>query len=76
MEFGFQKYKSANNWMKSVNTEEHQSFKMNRLESAKRHLLAYDEGEFIDPESNCFHMSHAAVNCLMVAYYDFMEKKG
>ena len=72
--FGAQKY-AAHNWKKSLNTEDHDQLKEDRLGSAKRHILAYQKGEKLDLESGQPHLGHAAWNLLCVMWYDLNERK-
>jgi hypothetical protein len=56
LQFGAQKY-AAHNWRKG--------FVWSRpLSAAMRHLLAFNNGEDRDPESNLSHLAHAAC-CIM-----------
>ena len=50
-------------------------FKMARIGSALRHILAYVGGEKIDPEFGQTHLAHAACNLLMVADIEILETK-
>ena len=36
--------------------------------AAMRHMLAYRDGEFCDPESGLMHLSHAACNLMFMLY--------
>ena len=59
MGFGAKKY-AAHNWRNGI--------EQSRLLSACfRHILAYNEGEDIDPESGLPHLAHASC-CLMFAF--------
>jgi len=79
LQAGANKYSPDNpteeNWKKSLNTSDHDSFVYDRRESAKRHLMMYDSGELIDPDTKSPHMVMVAWNCLVVAWYDFYKEK-
>lgn len=42
--------------------------------AAMRHLIAWKNGEKIDPESNLNHCAHACVNCLFLLYFELHPK--
>lgn len=58
MAFGAKKYKS-HNWRAGIE-------RSRLLSAALRHILAYNEGEDLDPESGLSHLDHASC-CLMFA---------
>jgi|TARA_R110000744_G_scaffold344397_1_gene449772 hypothetical protein len=58
--FGASKY-SPNNWKKGQPTSE-------ILGSLLRHLIAYQDGETVDPESNKHHLGHAMCNLMFLVY--------
>lgn len=59
---GAQKY-APNNWKKGMEWSK-------VLASLKRHIAAFEKGEDVDQETNCYHMAHAAWNALaLVSYY-------
>jgi hypothetical protein len=59
--FGAQKY-GANNWRKDMN-----KFPVSRhFASIQRHLLAWNEGEDIDPESGLPHLHHAMTQLMIL----------
>lgn len=60
LEFGANKY-SDNNWKKGLKTTE-------IIESMMRHMVAYLNGENIDPESNLPHTGHIMCNAMFLAY--------
>jgi hypothetical protein len=63
--FGAKKY-AAHNWRKGI--------KQSRLiAAALRHLLAFNDGESFDPESQLCHLLHASC-CLMFAYEMFLTR--
>jgi len=56
LEFGAKKY-GRDNWRKGGD--------INRfIDAALRHIMAYNEGEDLDPESKLPHMAHAGCNIL------------
>ena len=64
--FGAEKYE-ANSWQNLPDG-------YNRYKAAMlRHLVAYEKGEVIDPESGLPHLAHMAWNALAVLYF---SKKG
>lgn len=73
--FGAKKY-APNNWKLSVNTEDHDSLRNDRMDSALRHIVSYMRHEKIDPESNQPHLGHAAWNLLCVLWYDMNDTRG
>ena len=59
--FGAQKY-GANNWRKDMN-----KFPVSRhFASIQRHLLAWNDGEDIDPESGLPHLHHAMTQLMIL----------
>ncbi len=58
MGFGAKKY-AAHNWRNGIE-------RSRLLSAALRHILAYNEGEDVDPESKLHHLDHASC-CLMFA---------
>jgi len=63
--FGAQKY-GAHNWRKGTNYSR-------LLNSAHRHLAAFERGEDVDTESGLSHLLHAATN-LMFLYSFVLDK--
>jgi hypothetical protein len=62
MEFGEAKY-DRGNWRKGI--------PYNRcLDSLLRHILAFKEGETLDPESGLPHLGHAACNIQFLLRYE------
>lgn len=57
-EFGVRKYKDPWAWVAKVSVEDF-------VEATKRHLLARDRGEEIDPESGLEHIEHALCSLAM-----------
>ena len=41
-----------------------------------RHLIAYQEGELIDPESGISHLKHLFFNAYVLVYLEYIEKYG
>ncbi len=50
------------NWAKGLNFSR-------VLSAAQRHLLAWNNGEDLDPETGISHVAHAACNCLFLLDY-------
>lgn len=64
--FGAKKYE-PNNWQKVEDP-------VNRYYAAAlRHLIAWREGEKIDPESGLSHLAHAACNLMFLQYFEDLE---
>ena len=62
LDYGAKKYE-AHNWTKGI--------KYSRvLSAAQRHMLAWNEGESLDPESKLSHLAHAACNLLFLLDYE------
>lgn len=59
---GEKKY-GKNNWKKGNFTDV-------PYDSAMRHILAWQSGDSLDEESGCNHLFHAAVNLMMMWYYE------
>lgn len=67
--FGAEKYE-ANNWKKA--TEED----LERIKGAQlRHIMAYNSGELIDPESGLNHQYHISFGCMVLAYFNRHNKE-
>ena len=66
--FGANKY-APNNWAKVENG--YQRYKAAML----RHLVAFEKGEVIDPESGLPHLAHMAWNAIAVMYFGLLEHK-
>ena len=67
--FGAKKYE-PNNWQKVPDA-------VNRYyAAAQRHLLAWREGEKIDPESGLSHLYHVACNMMFLSWFDKENKDG
>lgn len=64
--FGAEKY-AENSWQTVENGDKRY------LAALIRHLLAYQKGEKIDPESGLPHLAHAATNALFIL--EFESKK-
>ena len=63
MGFGAVKY-GDNNW------KEGEGLKPDRVYAAlQRHLLAYQGGELLDPESGMSHLAHAGCNLMMLHHF-------
>jgi hypothetical protein len=67
--FGAKKY-AANNWKKGSTDEDQQRY----LGAALRHLLAYMDGQKIDPESGESHLYHLGCNLMFLDYFDRQQK--
>lgn len=64
-EFGATKYE-RDNWKRG--------FKYNRsIAAALRHIMAFKDGEDLDPESGLCHVAHA-IACLEHLLYDFVHR--
>jgi len=70
----------ANNWKNSINTEDHDQFMYDRLESAMRHIQRIRYGERFDAETiegaediKVAHAVCAAWNLLVYEYYEYMR---
>lgn len=61
LEYGAKKY-SKDNWKKGLPYTE-------VIDSLTRHLLAFKDGEDVDPESGCLHLGHVAANTMFLTYY-------
>jgi len=64
--YGSRKY-DDNNWKKSEHPDRYYA-------AACRHLAEIRKGNYIDPESNCFHIDHALTSLVM--YRELMIKQG
>ena len=62
--FGAEKY-DANNWKKATHEDRTRS-----AGSLLRHMMAYQKGELIDPESGLEHTYHMATNIMFMDWYD------
>jgi hypothetical protein len=66
LDFGAKKY-DAHNWRKGI--------KYSRvLSAAQRHLMAWNDGQTIDPETGITHLAHAACNLLFLLEYELSGK--
>lgn len=63
---GANKY-GARNWMKGLTVS-------SILDSLNRHLLEYEKGIDIDPESGLSHLSHIGANLMMLMHFTGNEK--
>lgn len=62
LDYGASKY-APHNWTKGI--------KYSRvLSAAQRHMLAWNEGESVDPETGISHLAHAACNLLFLLDYE------
>lgn len=62
LDYGAKKY-APHNWSKGI--------KYSRvLSAAQRHMLAWNEGESVDPETGISHLAHAACNLLFLLDYE------
>lgn len=66
LHFGAKKY-SRDNWQK-VNPEEYKK-------ACMRHLIAFYEGEWLDPESNLPHLAHLICNAIFLLWFKNNENK-
>lgn len=71
-EAGAVKY-AVNNWMKSLNTDDHSNFVRDRFDSLLRHVNAYHNGEWLDIETKCPHLVQVAWNALVIVWYTLQE---
>lgn len=69
LKYGGNKYGDPLNWMKGNDYTV-------PLDSAIRHLMAYQKGENFDKESNLHHLLHVATNIMFLYYYDRHFKEG
>ena len=67
--FGAGKY-DAWNWLASAGSNDHDDFRDRCYDALQRHLLALQEGEYLDQDSKMPHIYHAACNVMFIAYYD------
>lgn len=66
LDYGAKKY-APHNWRKGI--------KYSRvLSAAQRHLMAWNDGEDLDPETNISHLAHAACNILFLLQYELSDK--
>ena len=61
LEYGANKY-ARGNWLKGLTD-------VNCIDSLLRHLVKYQSGELIDPESGCHHLDHVLANALFLAHH-------
>lgn len=73
MAFGAKKY-ARNNWLNSLNTEEHDAFQEGALRSLLRHAHALADGELRDPETGEYHVNHIACNAMFWLVYQLRKK--
>lgn len=67
--FGAEKY-GENNWQEVENAE-------NRYFAAlMRHLVAYRNGEVVDPESGVSHLAHAFCNLMFLRHFEKLNEAG
>jgi len=59
--YGAEKYE-AHNWRMGIPISRYFS-------AAQRHLLAWNDGEDIDPESGLLHLAHASCNLMFLLYH-------
>lgn len=64
MAFGNQKYRDVRNFRTVKNGRDRY------LAATLRHVLAYLDGEPLDPESGLSHLAHGACDLLMAAWFD------
>lgn len=62
LQFGAQKY-AAHNWRKGIEWQR-------TIDAALRHLMAYNNGEDIDPESGLSHAAHAMCNLMFLLEWE------
>lgn len=67
--FGAKKYESWN-WIKSVGTEDHNTFRDRCYGALQRHLLAIERGEYLDSETGLPHHYHAGCCLMFIEEYD------
>lgn len=61
LDFGAKKY-ARGNWLNGLDDT-------NCIDSLLRHLVKYQSGETIDPESGCHHLDHVLCNALFLAHH-------
>lgn len=67
-EFGVNKYKDPWGWKSKVTVDEF-------VEAAKRHILAVELGDELDPESGLLHLEHALTSLAMAIEIKTLDKK-
>jgi hypothetical protein len=67
LDYGAKKYE-PHNWRKGISYTR-------VLSAAQRHLLAWNDGESVDPETNLSHIAHAACNLLFLLEYELTNMK-
>ena len=70
LQYGIDKYGMENR------TSYKHGIKETYIGALMRHLLAYQEGEEIDPESGLSHLKHLFFNAYVLIYLDKIEKIG
>lgn len=63
LEIGRNKY-GADNWKSLANAEDRY------FAAAMRHLLAWRQGEAVDPETGISHLAHLACNVMFLQYFE------
>lgn len=71
--YGCQKYDRENAFL-SKNTADHKNFMLKNKKSIYRHLVALDEGEEIDPDSQCKHWGMVWLRANIAREYRVAEK--
>ena len=67
--FGADKY-DAHNWKKASKAADIERIKGAQL----RHIMSYNGGELVDPETGLSHQYHIACNAMFLAYHEARSK--
>lgn len=69
LEFGNKKYETVHNFK----TIEKGAERMTA--AAERHLMAHNDGEYLDPESGLPHLAHAACDAMMALWFEMRDRR-
>lgn len=67
LDYGARKY-SAHNWRKGIQWSR-------TIDAAIRHLVAFNDGEDMDPETGLNHIAHAMCNCMFLLNFYVNHKE-